>query len=52
LNFLLNELVDILEKEFNATKVSPETLSPSENIANGPHHPQANGIPQEFSGEF
>ncbi|ONK75556.1 uncharacterized protein A4U43_C03F18130 [Asparagus officinalis] len=46
LNFLLNELVDILEKESNATKVSSET-SPSKKIANGPCHPQANGIRKE-----
>ncbi|XP_010926298.1 ubiquitin carboxyl-terminal hydrolase 4 [Elaeis guineensis] len=47
LNFLLNELVDILEKESNAAKTSPDTSSSSENIANGPSHPQANGVQKE-----
>ncbi|KAL5982193.1 Ubiquitin carboxyl-terminal hydrolase 3 [Asimina triloba] len=47
LNFLLNELVDILEKECNSVKDSPETSSPSENIANGPHTAQANGGKKE-----
>ncbi|CAH9090013.1 unnamed protein product [Cuscuta europaea] len=36
LNYLLNELVDILEKESNAAKSGQETSLPSENIANGP----------------
>ncbi|CAL5358324.1 unnamed protein product [Camellia sinensis] len=43
LNFLLNELVDILEKESHAAKSIPET-SPPEKIANGPNNPQANGV--------
>ncbi|URE49770.1 ubiquitin carboxyl-terminal hydrolase [Musa troglodytarum] len=47
LNFLLNELVDILEKESDAAKSSPETLSPSKKIANGPSHPVANGVQKE-----
>ncbi|KAK9166967.1 hypothetical protein Scep_002158 [Stephania cephalantha] len=40
LNFLLNELVDILEKESQAAKGSSETSSPSEKIANGPRNLQ------------
>lgn len=47
LNFLLNELVDILEKESKAAKSPPETLSPSASITNGPCHPQANGVHKE-----
>ncbi|XP_008795545.2 ubiquitin carboxyl-terminal hydrolase 4 [Phoenix dactylifera] len=47
LNFLLNELVDILEKESNAAKASPETSSSSEKIANGLNHPQGNGVRKE-----
>ncbi|KAJ8492357.1 hypothetical protein OPV22_014078 [Ensete ventricosum] len=47
LNFLLNELVDILEKESNALKSSPEALSPSEKISNGPNHPVMNGVRNE-----
>ncbi|KAK1313687.1 Ubiquitin carboxyl-terminal hydrolase 3 [Acorus calamus] len=43
LNFLLNELVDILEKESNAAKGSPKTSSPHEKIANGLRNSQANG---------
>ncbi|CAI0420223.1 unnamed protein product [Linum tenue] len=35
LNFLLNELVDILEKEAKAVKSDTETSSPPENTANG-----------------
>ncbi|KAG1334583.1 Ubiquitin carboxyl-terminal hydrolase 4 [Cocos nucifera] len=46
LNFLLNELVDILEKE-NAAKTSPEISLSSEKIANGPSHPQGNGVRKE-----
>ncbi|CAO2039345.1 unnamed protein product [Urochloa humidicola] len=34
LNFLLNEIVDILEKESSSAKVSPETTS-SEKVSNG-----------------
>ncbi|CAL9038604.1 unnamed protein product [Musa banksii] len=47
LNFLLNELVDILEKESNALKSPPEALSPSEKISNGPSHPVMNGVRKE-----
>lgn len=47
LNFLLNELVDILEKESHAVKTSPETSPPSEKIANGPKNPEANGVKKE-----
>ncbi|KAL7598371.1 ubiquitin carboxyl-terminal hydrolase 4 [Lactuca sativa] len=44
LNFLLNELVDILEKETKGTK---EHSSPPEKIPNGIHMPQANGVRKE-----
>ncbi|GKV49827.1 hypothetical protein SLEP1_g56557 [Rubroshorea leprosula] len=45
LNFLLNELVDILEKEAQAAKADvAEPSSPSEKTANGPKNPQANGV--------
>ncbi|GKV23422.1 hypothetical protein SLEP1_g33151 [Rubroshorea leprosula] len=48
LNFLLNELVDILEKEAEAAKAdAAETSSPSEKTANGPKNPQANGVLKE-----
>ncbi|OUZ99346.1 Ubiquitin carboxyl-terminal hydrolases family 2 [Macleaya cordata] len=49
LNFLLNELVDILEKESRAAaaKNSPETSSPAEKTANGPRNLQANGVHRE-----
>ncbi|PPD85335.1 hypothetical protein GOBAR_DD17729 [Gossypium barbadense] len=47
LNFLLNELVDILEKEAQAAKNDAETSSPSEKTANGPKNPQANGVKKE-----
>ncbi|KAG4169311.1 hypothetical protein ERO13_A12G088000v2 [Gossypium hirsutum] len=47
LNFLLNELVDILEKEDQAAKKEGETLSPSEKTVNGPKNPQANGVQKE-----
>lgn len=49
MNFLLNELADILEKEHNAAKGSKEA-SPSEKIANGPNGTlvaQANGCQKE-----
>ncbi|KAK9134270.1 hypothetical protein Syun_013600 [Stephania yunnanensis] len=42
LNFLLNELVEILEKESRAIKSSPETSS-SEKSVNGPINGLANG---------
>ncbi|KAJ0082783.1 hypothetical protein Patl1_12397 [Pistacia atlantica] len=47
LNFLLNELVDILEKEAQAAKSDPETSSPPEKIANGPKNGHANGVRKE-----
>ncbi|CAA7403289.1 unnamed protein product [Spirodela intermedia] len=47
LNFLLNELVDILEKESNAATSSPGTLTASENIANGTCNHVSNGIKEE-----
>ncbi|KAG1366514.1 putative Ubiquitin carboxyl-terminal hydrolase 4, partial [Cocos nucifera] len=47
LNFLLNELVEVLEKESSAAKSSPETSSASEKTTNGPVHPQANGVRKE-----
>lgn len=46
LNFLLNELVDILEKEAQAAKSDQETL-PSEKVANGPSNAQANASQKE-----
>lgn len=46
MNFLLNELVDILEKE-EAAKSDPESSSPSEKTANGPTNGQANGVRKE-----
>ncbi|TXG60663.1 hypothetical protein EZV62_015236 [Acer yangbiense] len=47
LNFLLNELVDILEKEAQAAKSDPETSSPTEKTANGPKNGQLNGVRKE-----
>ncbi|CAL9127240.1 unnamed protein product [Musa textilis] len=47
LNFLLNELADILEKDSDAAKVSTETSSSSEKLANGPNHSLPNGVPKE-----
>ncbi|KAH0853269.1 LOW QUALITY PROTEIN: hypothetical protein HID58_093354 [Brassica napus] len=50
LNYLLNEVVDILEKEAKATtKPERETSSSSspEKIANGPKAPLANGVHKE-----
>ncbi|CAD6260682.1 unnamed protein product [Miscanthus lutarioriparius] len=46
LNFLLNELVDILEKESSAAKDSPQSSSP-EKAPNGPVQPLANGVKKE-----
>nr|GMC67477.1 ubiquitin carboxyl-terminal hydrolase 3 [Ipomoea batatas] len=43
LNYLLNELVDILEKESNAVKGDQESSSPTEKIANGPKTVLVNG---------
>nr|AWW15231.1 ubiquitin carboxyl-terminal hydrolase 3 [Leavenworthia alabamica] len=49
LNYLLNEVVDILEKEAKATKTEHETSSSSspEKIPNGPKVPLANGVHKE-----
>ncbi|CAN0862054.1 Ubiquitin carboxyl-terminal hydrolase 4 [Linum grandiflorum] len=48
LNFLLNELVDILEKEAKAVvKTNAETSPPSEKTANGPNSSLSNGISKE-----
>ncbi|GAB2283391.1 Ubiquitin carboxyl-terminal hydrolase 3 [Dionaea muscipula] len=47
LNFLLNELVDILEKEAQATKDEQETSLPSAMIVNGPKIALANGAKKE-----
>ncbi|CAN6479865.1 unnamed protein product [Victoria cruziana] len=47
LNFLLNELVDILEKESTAVNDSPDNTSPSEKTANGHRNVQANGNHKE-----
>lgn len=46
LNFLLNELVDILEKEARAAKSDAESSSPGEKTENGPIN-QANGVRKE-----
>lgn len=47
LNFLLNELVDILEKETDSSKTSAETSSPSEKIAIEPGNAPPNGVKVE-----
>ncbi|TXG60302.1 hypothetical protein EZV62_014875 [Acer yangbiense] len=47
LNFLLNELVDILEKEAQAAKSDPETSTPTGKTANGPKNGQLNGVRKE-----
>ena len=47
MNFLLNELVDILEKEAQAAKDDQETSPPSEKVANGPKTGLANGAKKE-----
>ncbi|KAG0470305.1 hypothetical protein HPP92_016469 [Vanilla planifolia] len=47
LNFLLNELVDILEKEAKTGNGSPENISQSEKNVNGPVHVQENGAEKE-----
>ncbi|KAH0462642.1 hypothetical protein IEQ34_010217 [Dendrobium chrysotoxum] len=47
LNFLLNELVDILEKEGNDINDSPGTSSQAEQNANGPVHLRENGAKKE-----
>ncbi|XP_072989758.1 ubiquitin carboxyl-terminal hydrolase 4 [Typha latifolia] len=46
LNFLLNELVDILEKESDTAKTSPEASS-IQKAANGVYHTKTNGIRKE-----
>ncbi|CAO2815517.1 unnamed protein product [Amaranthus hypochondriacus] len=45
LNFLLNELVDILEKEFSTVKDGSDTSS--EKVANGPTNGLTNGVHKE-----
>lgn len=47
LNFLLNELVDILEKEAKAANISHEDASTSEKVANGQSHTLLNGVRRE-----
>lgn len=47
LNYLLNELVDILEKEASPTKSDQETSSPTEKNANGPTSVHDNGDKKE-----
>lgn len=47
LNFLLNEIVDTLEKEAQAAKNDQETASPAEKTANGLKTAHANGGPKE-----
>ncbi|GFY91378.1 ubiquitin-specific protease 3 [Actinidia rufa] len=47
LNYLLNEIVDILEKESHAAKSDPETSSPSEKLADDPKTIHANGGAQK-----
>ncbi|KAF7089732.1 hypothetical protein CFC21_092622 [Triticum aestivum] len=46
LNFLLNEIVDILEKEFSTVKDSPESTSPG-GVANGEVYHLANEVRRE-----
>ncbi|XP_027772246.1 ubiquitin carboxyl-terminal hydrolase 4 isoform X1 [Solanum pennellii] len=47
LNYLLNELVDILEKEAGPAKSDQETSSPTEKNANGPTRVDDNGDKKE-----
>lgn len=48
MNYLLNELVDILEKESHAAKGDAEnSSSPSEKVANGPKAIHENGAKKE-----
>uniref|UniRef100_A0ACD5Z0T4 Uncharacterized protein n=1 Tax=Avena sativa TaxID=4498 RepID=A0ACD5Z0T4_AVESA len=47
LNFLLNEIVDILEREFSTMKDSPETTSPDGGASNGEAKHLANGVRRE-----
>lgn len=46
MNFLLNEIVDILEKEFSTVKDSPESTSPG-GVANGEVYHLANEVRRE-----
>lgn len=45
--FLLNELVDILERESKAAEGSLDPPTPSEMLNNGQVWPQANGVHKE-----
>lgn len=47
LNYLLNELVEKLEKEARSAKSDPETSSPPEKIATGPRDGHPNGVKKE-----
>lgn len=47
LNYLLNELVDLLEKEARKAKNDPTTTSPPENVANGPKNGHPEGTQKE-----
>ncbi|KAH6799462.1 ubiquitin-specific protease 3 [Perilla frutescens var. frutescens] len=47
LNFLLNELVDILEKEAQVAKSDEENLPPPEKIADGPNNISSDGPQKE-----
>lgn len=44
---MLNELVDILEKEARASKSDQESSSPLEKNSNGPNNMSANGPQKE-----
>ncbi|CAI9763558.1 unnamed protein product [Fraxinus pennsylvanica] len=48
LNYLLNELVDILEKDAHTSKSNQESSSPSEKIDNGPNEMSVNGPQNEL----
>ncbi|KAL1820395.1 hypothetical protein DCAR_0416728 [Daucus carota subsp. sativus] len=47
LNYLLNELVDLLEKEARKAKNDTASLSPPENVANGPKNGHPDGAQKE-----
>ncbi|RVW20855.1 Ubiquitin carboxyl-terminal hydrolase 4 [Vitis vinifera] len=47
LNYLLNELVDILEKESHVAKTLPDESLPSGQTANGPRNAPTNGVQRE-----
>lgn len=49
MNFLLNQLVDILEKEAQGAKNAHDTLPPPGNIANGHMNGLTNGVQKEPS---